>query len=157
MSFTEKQLGVNLLGSLRGLELDAAKWRPNENRHNIWELAVHCAYWKYSVCRRLSGLPKGSFPLKGTDWFPRPQQGIGKEWKSDLDLLRESHERLVEAVSGFNEIHFGHVPKGSGTTFRDLTIGAVAHDLYHAGQIQLLKRLHGANAIGEAWRSTRSA
>jgi hypothetical protein len=33
------------------------------------------------------------------------------------------------------------VPAGSTTTILDLVTGVAAHDLYHAGQIQLLKRL----------------
>jgi DinB superfamily len=47
--------GPNLKGSLRGLTAEQAAWRPDPTRHNIWELAVHCAYWKYAVRRKLTG------------------------------------------------------------------------------------------------------
>ena len=45
--------GTNLRGSLRGLPAKQAAWRPGPRRHNIWEIAVHAAYWKYAVRRRL--------------------------------------------------------------------------------------------------------
>ena len=57
--------GTNLLGSVRGVTPDEAAARPAPGRHNIWELIVHTAYWKYAVTRRLTGLPRGSFPYSG--------------------------------------------------------------------------------------------
>jgi len=45
--------GTNLKGSLRGMTAAEAAWRPAEGRHNAWEVAIHCAYWKYTVWRRL--------------------------------------------------------------------------------------------------------
>jgi hypothetical protein len=55
--------GTNLLGSLRSITPAQAAWRPDSGRHNVWELVVHAAYWKYAVARRLSGAKRGSFPL----------------------------------------------------------------------------------------------
>ena len=52
---TSWQHGPNLRGSLRGVSLDAAAWRPRPGAHNAWELLVHAAYWKYVVWRRLTG------------------------------------------------------------------------------------------------------
>ena len=64
--------GPNLRGSVRGVSAAVAAHRPAEGRHNIWEVALHAAYWKYVVRRRLLGEKRGSFPLKGSNWFPRP-------------------------------------------------------------------------------------
>jgi hypothetical protein len=47
--------GTNLRGSIRGLTAREALWRPSSSRHNIWEIVVHCAYWKYAVRRRILG------------------------------------------------------------------------------------------------------
>ena len=63
--------GANLRGAIRGVTAHQAAWRPSRNRHNIAELVVHAAYWKYAVFRRLSGAARGSFPLKGSNWFAR--------------------------------------------------------------------------------------
>jgi uncharacterized damage-inducible protein DinB len=139
--------GTNLRGSLRRVSAEQAAWRPAPGRHNVWELAVHAAYWKYTVTRRLTGAPRGSFPLTGSDWFPRPEEELTEAaWKADLKLLAECHRRLREAVAGLAPERLDEVPPGGKFAIRDLVLGAANHDLYHAGQIQLLKRLRGASA-----------
>ncbi len=137
--------GTNLLGSIRGIDEITASWRPAPDRHNIWELIVHAAYWKYSVYRRFVGDPKIKFALKGSNWLQRPSVAADDSLRLDMRLLKNYHELLIASITEFND-DFGRVPKGSGTSFRDLAIGAAAHDLYHAGQIQLIKRLSPAPA-----------
>ncbi len=132
--------GTNLMGALRGLAVAEALWRPAPDRHNIWELAVHCGYWKYAVWRRLTGAAKGSFPLAGSNFFPR-KQGTLAEWRSDLRLLRRCHLDLLQAVEAVRPGRLAHRLPGSRFTTAQVIRGAAAHDLYHAGQIQLLKRL----------------
>ena len=63
--------GPNLKQSIRGLSAKQAAWRPGPGRHNIWELVVHAAYWKYAARRRIGG-KRGSFALKGSNFFLRP-------------------------------------------------------------------------------------
>ena len=135
--------GTNLRGSIRGLTPDAAAWRPAPGRHNIWELVVHAAYWKYAVRRRLLGEKRGSFPLDGSNWFARPQAGESRaaQWRRDLRLLAEQHRALLEAVAGLPEAAWRRRAPRSAFDNQSLVTGAAAHDLYHAGQIQLLKRL----------------
>ena len=65
--------GTTLRGSLRGLTAEEALWRPGPNRHNIWELTLHAAYWKYAVRRRLAGDAVGSFERKPSNWPDIPQ------------------------------------------------------------------------------------
>lgn len=135
--------GTNLRGSLRGMPLEVAVWRPAPGRHNVWEYAVHAAYWKYAVRRRITGEPRGSFALEGSNWFERPEPDRATEaaWKADRRLLEEEHRLLREAVAGLTARDLGRKPPGGETSLLDLVTGAAAHDLYHAGQIQLLKRL----------------
>jgi hypothetical protein len=137
--------GTNLRGSIRGLGVTAAAWRPARHRHNIWELVVHAAYWKYAVRRRLAGDKRGSFPLKGSNWFPRPVRGVAPEaqWRADVRLLIDMHRALRETVSALPAEAFSKRGPNSGFANLSLVTGIAAHDLYHAGQIQLLKRLRG--------------
>jgi uncharacterized damage-inducible protein DinB len=135
--------GTTLRGSLRGVSAEEAAWRPGAERHNIWELAVHAAYWKYSVLRRLRGGERGSFPLEGSNWFPRPVDPSERAWKQDLGLLGQMHRDLRAAVAAIAEEDLLKVPAGSTTTVSDLVVGVAFHDVYHAGQIQLVKRLRG--------------
>jgi len=133
--------GTNLRGSLRGLTMKIAAWRPAPRRHNIWEIVVHAAYWKYAVYRRLTGEPRGSFTLKGSNWFARPQELTETAWRTDLRLLAETHKLLRAAIAALKPRELYEIPPGSKLDNFALISGIAAHDLYHAGQIQLLKRL----------------
>lgn len=135
--------GTNLRGSIRGLSHEDLAWRPARRRHNVWEIVVHAAYWKYAARRRLLGEKRGGFPLKGSNWFDRPGRAVGCAalWRSDLRLLAEEHRTLRQAVSMMTAADLD-TRVGSGSIPRRMLVtGAAAHDLYHAGQIQLLKRL----------------
>ena len=140
--------GPNLRGALRGVTPEAAAYRPQPERHNIWETTVHCAYWKYRVCRLLRPEDAEAFPLKGSDWFPRPVERSVSAWRRDLGLLQEWHERLLAAAGSVDPERLDARPsERSEFTVLELLCGAAAHDLYHAGQIRLLRRLHtGASA-----------
>lgn len=149
--------GPNLRGAIRGLSLETAAWRPGKGRHSIWELVVHCAYWKYTVRRRLTGEPRGSFPLKGSNFFTRssvrPEAAL---WRSDLALLADQHRLLCAAVARFPARRLAGFPPGSKMTCRAMIFGVAAHDIYHAGQIQLLKRFRAA-VTASTKRSTSAA
>jgi uncharacterized damage-inducible protein DinB len=131
--------GTNLRGAIRRVTARQAAWRPSRNRHNISELVVHAAYWKYAVFRRLSGAARGSFPLKGSNWFPR-ESVSESAWRKDVALLDEMHRSLRAAVTKLSARDLAHTPRGSKVSTFAILSGVAAHDLYHAGQIQLLKK-----------------
>ena len=133
--------GTNLRGSVRGLSAEEAAWRPAPGRHNVWEIVLHTAYWKYIVRRRITGVRGASFARKGSNWFPSPASASEREWKSDVALLQDEHRKLREAVAAMPPSDLAKLsPKKKWTRAEEL-FGIAAHDLYHAGQIQLLKRL----------------
>lgn len=133
--------GTNLRGSLRGVTVAQAAWRIRPDRHNIWELVVHAAYWKYDIRRRLTGEKAHSFAIAGSNFWERPLEGTPGEWRRDLRLLEDEHARLRAAVAAFPAARWTRKAPGKPFTFEGLVRGAAAHDVYHAGQIQLLKRL----------------
>jgi hypothetical protein len=133
--------GPNLRGSLRGRSAEQAAWRPRPERHCIADHVLHAAYWKYVVRRRLRGDKRGSFARKGSNWFPLPTPWTEAEWRRYLDLLQAEHQELRAAVAGLAPELLRHTPAGSKVSPLDLIQGIAAHDLYHTGQIQLLKRL----------------
>lgn len=128
--------GPNLWQSLKGITAKQAAWRPAVNRHNIWEVALHAAYWKYAVRRRLLGSKRGSFVLSGSNFFPRPEPGQETEaaWKADKLILRREHEQLRAAIRNA-------VKRPLTDKVRRMLWGVAFHDVYHAGQIRLLRRL----------------
>jgi len=133
--------GTNLRGSIRGLTAREALWRPSPNRHNIWEIVVHCAYWKYAVRRRLLREKRGSFPLKGSNWFRRSGRLTENQWRGDIHLMEQCHRSLREALTKFHAEDLRHIPHGSTVDNAMILTGIASHDVYHAGQIQILKRL----------------
>ena len=135
--------GTNLRGSIRGLSATDAAWRPAPNRHNIWEIVVHAAYWKYVVARRFCETARGSFPLKGSNWFKRPGESKASEsgWRADVALLESMHRALRGEVARLAPADVTKTPRRSKVSNFDLITGIAAHDLYHAGQVQLLKKL----------------
>lgn len=140
--------GANLRGSIRGVSVRQASWRPGPGRHNIWETVVHAAYWKYAVWRRLTGQRRGTFPFKGSNWFRRPQKATEQAWHADVAVLDRMHRSLREAVENLSASDLSRRPKAGTITRGFLLSGAAAHDLYHAGQIQLLKKLSGSSRRG---------
>jgi len=128
--------GPNLRQSLKGISASQAAWRPAPGRHNIWELALHCAYWKYAVRRRIEGGKRGSFALKGSNFFSRPEKGkaIESTWRADLALLEREHQALEAAICRALK-----TPRAK--KLLPALYGVAFHDIYHAGQIRLLRRL----------------
>src|SRR3954468_24110545 len=133
--------GTTLRGALRGLTAEDALWRPGPNRHNIWELTLHAAYWKYIVRRRLAGDSVGSFQRKPSNWPDIPQPADARAWKLDVHLLEAEHGRLRAAISSLSPARLrGRSRQGVWTNGEEIH-GIAAHDLYHTGQIQLIRKL----------------
>ena len=132
--------GPNLRGAIRGVTAMQAAWRPAGDRHNIWELTLHAAYWKYVVRRKILREKRGKFVLAGSNFFERPEGGSAEAaineaaWKRDVAILENEHRKLRDAVAELS-------PRAFTPAVSHLIRGAAAHDLYHAGQIRLLRRM----------------
>ncbi len=133
--------GPNLRGSLRGVTAAQAAWRPAPGRHNIAELVVHAAYWKYAVWRMLAGGKRGAFSEKGSNWFPRSGPPNERAWRAEVANLDARHRKLRDVVAALAPSNLGRKPAGSKRTTDTLVYGVASHDVYHTGQIQMLKRL----------------
>ena len=126
--------GPTLRAALRGITAAEAVARPAGGRHSIWELAAHAAYWKHMARRRLTGV-RSSFPLKGSNWFASPGKADEAGWRGVLRVLDDEHRTLRETIAAMDERALRDAKK------QRLAYGVAAHDLYHTGQIQLLKRM----------------
>lgn len=133
--------GTPLWGALRGVRAEEALRKPGVGRNSIWELTLHLAYWKYVIRRRITGDSSLIFPRAPANW-PLPE-GSEAGWKKDKALLKREHELLKEAVAEVAESQLGRRTwKKKYTNLQHLQ-GISSHDLYHCGQIQLVKRLVG--------------
>src|SRR5262245_31729143 len=133
--------GPNLLGSLRAATLPELLYRPRKDAHNVWELMLHCAYWKRVIRMRLLGERTPEFPLGGSNFFPRDSSHNLNDFKKDFRILKKAHADLRETVASLDPRGFGERAKGSRHTVRRTVLGIAAHDIYHAGQIRLLRKL----------------
>lgn len=127
--------GPNLRQSIRGVTAEQAGWRPAPGAHNIWELTLHAAYWKYVMRRKIEG-KRDSFTLKGSNFFNRPEAGKTTEgaWRADRGLLEKEHRALADAVRNV-------LGTQRAKRFFHGICAVAFHDVYHAGQIRLLRRL----------------
>jgi uncharacterized damage-inducible protein DinB len=130
--------GPNLLGAIRGLTPAEAFFRPGVGRHSVYDLVLHAAYWKYVARRRLTGERRGSFPVKGSNFFPEPKAKDARAVREARVLLEETHRALCDAVEAMPNAAF--VGRRGRWSAEEMIAGVAAHDLYHAGQIQLVKR-----------------
>jgi DinB superfamily len=128
--------GPNLKQAMKGVTAKQAASRPGRGRHNIWEVTLHAAYWKYAVRRRIEGGKRGSFALEGSNFFSRPEKGKLHEeaWRADKALLEREHKALRETIA--KVLRTPRAAKLLPTMY-----GIAFHDIYHAGQIRLLRRL----------------
>lgn len=140
--------GPSLLASLRGLTHAELLFRPGEDAHNAWELALHCAYWKHTVQNRVAPGSAPLFALAGSNFFRRETVLTPVDWRKDLSLLKTTHARLRGVVIGLKLKSLDVKLPASRHTYRRTIFGIAAHDIYHAGQISLLKKLARADRAG---------
>ncbi|MGH7502037.1 MAG: DinB family protein [Longimicrobiales bacterium] len=134
--------GPNLASALRGVGPELAVWRPGEGRHSIWELTLHAAYWKWTAVRRM-GAVQGRFARRGANFPVVPDPADSEAWDRDVELLRSEHARLRAVVAAMSPADPDRRLGASGEwTVEETVRGIALHDVYHAGQIGLLKRLH---------------
>jgi DinB superfamily len=128
--------GSDLRAAIADVTPASAFKRPAGGRHNIAEIALHHAFYIHSVRERLSGTTAEPFVLDGDDWFALNSNGpLG--WPEVLEVVEREQAALVAAAAGDR-------PKGQSADERfGSVLGITCHAVYHAGQIQLLKKLHG--------------
>lgn len=131
--------GPDMKAALSDVTKETAFWRPAPDRHNIAEIALHHAYNVHAVRGRLAGESSEPFVLDGDDWFEAASKGP-LSWSKILDLVRVEHERLSALVG---ELADGRrKPALLDEECLDVVLGITCHAVYHAGQVQLLKRLN---------------
>jgi uncharacterized damage-inducible protein DinB len=136
--------GSPLRGLLSGIRAEVAAAQPIRGVHSVWEIVLHITAWKNEVRRRLSGAPAGE-PEEG-DW-PEVPAPTAEAWEAAMARLEDAHRALVAAVRELPEAKLfepTNDPRnretGSGVSYYVLLHGIVQHDVYHAGQIALVRK-----------------
>ncbi len=129
--------GPALRQLLSGLSAKQAVARPLRGAHTIWELVLHITAWKKAVRQRVMGKAIELSPRQ--DWPPVGKAGA-TAWRKTLTALDRAHRQLEAAVARLPESRLRGIVSGRKHTVYFLLHGLVQHDLYHAGQIALLKK-----------------
>lgn len=115
----------------------AAK-HPLAGAHSIWEIVRHIGVWEDVARRRLAGqaIPEIS---AAQDW-PQVTEVSEAAWRKALEDLERGHRQLRETIAGLPEERLEEIVPGKGYSVYVMLHGVVQHDLYHAGQIAVLKK-----------------
>lgn len=122
---------------LRGVTAKQAAARPLPRAHTIWELVLHITAWKGAVLGRTQGRALSLSPAQNFPPMPKP---TAANWNSTLAALQTAQEDLHRAVAALPESRLKRIVPGKRYTLYFMLHGLVQHDLYHAGQIALLKK-----------------
>ena len=132
--------GSDLKAAVADVPAALAFWRPAPGRHNIAEIVLHHAWCVRAVRSQLSATPPEPFLREGEDWF-EVSEGSSLGWPAIVAALEEQQSRLQAVVS---ELVAGGASKAGEAERFDLVLGITCHAIYHAGQVQLIKRLRAA-------------
>ena len=135
--------GPAVLEILEGVTAVGALARPLARSHCIWEIVLHIAVWDDAARRRMAG--EVVQPTPDEDW-PAIAETSPEAWRRTLGHLRRTHDALVAAVSALPDSRLMEKVPGKEPDYYTLYYmlhGIAQHELYHAGQIALLKKSVG--------------
>jgi uncharacterized damage-inducible protein DinB len=131
--------GPALLELLKDVNAATAAARPAPDAHSIWELVLHVAVWDRVTLRRIVG--EKSQPT-GLDNFPLvPAKADERAWNRAVTDLKRTHQTLVNTAAALPESRLWERVPGKRYNFYHLLHGVAQHELYHAGQIAILKKI----------------
>jgi uncharacterized damage-inducible protein DinB len=132
--------GDSVLELLGDVDSKTAAARPIKNAHGIWELILHIAAWDDAVRRRTGGM---AVKLSDQENFPPVPDTSEAAWRKAVEHMKNTHDQLVKAVAAFPDSRLMEQVPGKTEKYYDffyMFSGIVQHELYHAGQIALLKK-----------------
>ncbi len=136
--------GDSLFEILDGVAAAQAAAHPIKHAHSIWDLVLHITAWDSAVRRRLTG---EAVDLSDEQNFPPVMDPSETAWRRALEHAKRVHNELVEAVAAFPDERLSEKIPGKANepdyyNFYYMLHGVVQHELYHAGQIALLRKMH---------------
>jgi uncharacterized damage-inducible protein DinB len=130
--------GPALLELLADVDPATAASHPLPDTHSIWELVLHIAAWDDAVNRRI--LERKGLQLNDAQNFPPVKDKSVAAWKKTVAHLKKTHATLVKTAAGLSDMQLGERVPGEKYNVRFMLDGVVQHELYHAGQIAILKK-----------------
>jgi len=122
---------------LDGISAECAAHRPLADSHTIWEIVMHMTFWESVAARRLAGQRAG---LDEALNFPSMPSATAANWQKTLEQFRASNQEFRAAVTELHAARLDELSAAGKRTFYDEAHGLIQHNVYHAGQIALLKK-----------------
>jgi uncharacterized damage-inducible protein DinB len=122
---------------LEDVDAVTAAAKPLRNVHNIWELLLHVAVWDAAALTRLGG---SKCQPTGDANFPPVINPSPASWRKTVADTRRTHDRLVKTVAQLSDDRLRDRVPGKRYDFYHMLHGIAQHELYHAGQIAILKK-----------------
>ena len=129
--------GPSVLELLDGVDATQAAAHPIPSAHSIWEIVLHIAAWERACLRRLDG---DRAQLRDEEDWPPVNDVSDKGWQAAKEMLVQGHGKLRSTIPSLDETTLDQPILEGLSSFYETIHGVVQHDLYHAGQIALLKR-----------------
>jgi len=130
--------GPALLELLEDVDAATATAKPLPKVHSIWELVLHIVAWDAAVHRRLGG---EKLELRAAQNFPPASHATEAAWRRTVARAKRTHDTLVKAVAALPDERLRDRVPGKRYDFYHMLQGLAQHELYHAGQIAILKKL----------------
>ncbi|HAS45784.1 MAG TPA: DinB family protein [Microscillaceae bacterium] len=132
--------GKSLLQLVKGIDYQQANHRPIPQAHSIWELIQHILSWREFVIKKLEGDAEFDIEINSThDWTPT-QTPIEAKWQNILSALVENQQVILEILESWQDAQLDDLVPGKEYNFYTLLHGIIEHDIYHAGQIALVRK-----------------
>ena len=132
--------GDSVLELLAGVNAKTAAAKPIKGAHSIWELLLHIAAWDDAVRRHIGG---EAVDLSDAQNFPPVKDVSEAAWRQAVESVKQTHNELIKAVAVFPDARLQDPVPGKTENYYNffyLFSGIVQHEIYHAGQISLLKK-----------------
>jgi uncharacterized damage-inducible protein DinB len=129
--------GPSLLELLKDVDAATAAAKPLPGVHSIWELVLHVAVWDRAACTRLAG---EKCQPTGIANFPIVAKSTEAAWRKAVARAKRTHNVLVKTVAALPDSRLRERVPGKKYDFYHMLHGVAQHELYHAGQIAILKK-----------------
>jgi len=132
--------GDSVVEILTGVNAKIAAAHPIKNAHSIWDLVLHMAAWDGAVLKRTGGT---AVELRDEQNFPPVKDTSEMAWGKAIEHAKHTHSELAKAVAAFPDSRLQEQVPGKTENYYNffyMFSGIVQHELYHAGQIALLKK-----------------
>ncbi|BDC52486.1 hypothetical protein F183_A48010 [Bryobacterales bacterium F-183] len=131
--------GPSVLETLDGVDFSKAQKRAGPEVHTIWEIVKHVTAWQQVATDVLLGEEYRS--LRDDEDWPPVTGGQASDWEADLGRLKVVNETLLKTLASFPEAKLDYQVPGREYSFYVVLHGIAQHNIYHAGQIAMLKKL----------------